>query len=75
MKNLYLGSDNACNFMWEEDLDGNRCRMIDWDMDDEMIAAHVDEFKTTGLSENEYGDWQDGLETIREEMNGFSLIA
>ena len=75
MTNLYLGSDNACNFMWEEDLDEDRCRMIDWDMDENMIQAHIDEFKTNGLSENEYGDWRDGRTAIRDEMNGFTLVA
>ncbi len=75
MKNLYLGADNAVNYVWEEEPERDRCRMIDWDIDDDMIAMHVEEFKTRGLSESEYGDWRDGVYTIRNEMNGFEEIA
>ena len=75
MKNLYIGSDNATNFMWEEDTENDRCRMIDWDMDKDMITAHLEEFTTCGLSESEYGDWRPGIYTIRQEKNGFKEIA
>ena len=75
MITLYKGADNATNFLWEEDSENDRCRMIDWDFDDDMLAAHVDEFKTRGLSESEYGDWRPGIYTIRGEMNGFSEVA
>lgn len=75
MERLMKGADNACNFLWVEDVQNDRCRMIDWDFSRETLGYHIEEFLVRGFSVNEYGDWKDGLFTIRDDMNGCEEIA
>lgn len=75
---LYIGKsddDDSVNFMWVEDPINDLCRMIDWEMEDDVMDAHIDEFCSVGFSENFYGEWREGVDQIREGMKDIKLVA